>query len=426
VSQGLGGVFSGNRPRLGAGALRRFFARFDWILFVSILTLCAIGLANLHSATYSTAHSAKFDQQLVWFLVGFAVFVALSAVDYQGWYRLSWAGLIGVLGLIAYVRLFTVAIKGSQRWLTIGSFARVQPSELAKIAVILALARLLHDQATGETSTRRRLVGVVLLAAPVVMVALQPDLGTAILLALILASTGLMLVREIVPILRAAAIGLLITAAAILATKLGLPTGVAIGAGAVLTIGAVVVLRDGLPLAASAAFGALPLVWHRMEAYQQGRIMCFLDPQIDPTGRCYHILQSLNAVGSGRFSGKGYVNATQNRLNFLPEHWTDFPFSVWAEEWGFVGSVALIAVFGFLILWILKVAARAKDLFGTAICIGVAAMVFWHVVVNISMVLSLAPVVGVTLPLISYGGSSILTFFVGLGLVASVSARSQT
>jgi rod shape determining protein RodA len=245
--------------------------------------------------------------------------------------------------------------------------------------VILALARMLHDLVSGELSPRQRLLGLVGLAVPIVLVAWQPDLGTAILIGLIALSVALILVRNLWPILGVVALG-----------------------GA-----------------------AMPVLWHRMEPYQQLRIKCFIDPQIDPTGACYHLLQSLNAVGSGRLSGKGYLNATQNRLNFLPEHWTDFPFSVWAEEWGLIGSVALIALFGFLILWIVHVATRAKDLFGTAICLGVAAMLFWHVMVNVAMVLSLAPVVGVTLPLISYGGSSVITFFVGLGLVASVSARSR-
>jgi rod shape determining protein RodA len=376
----LGGAFSRQRPRLGGGRLRRVIAVFDWPLFGSLALLCTIGLANLYSATYQTAHSGKFDQQVVWFAIGLAAYVALAVADYHVWHRMVWAGLGAVIALIVYVLLFTDPIKGSQRWISLGALVRIQPSEIAKVAVILALARLLHDHAAGELSRRRRIIGVVALAVPVALVAVQPDLGTAVLLALILIAPALLLVKNLVPLL-------------------------------------------GM-IAAGAA--AMPLVWSWMGDYQQLRIKCFLDPSIDPTGHCYHILQSLNAVGSGRMSGKGFFNATQNRLNFLPEHWTDFPFSVWAEEWGFLGSVALVGLYVFLILWIVGVAARAKDMFGTAICLGVAAMLFWHAVVNIAMVLSLAPVVGVTLPFVSYGGSSAASCFIGLGLVASVSARSRS
>jgi rod shape determining protein RodA len=129
------------------------------------------------------------------------------------------------------------------------------------------------------------------------------------------------------------------------------------------------------------------------------------------------------AIGSGRWSGKGFTEGTQNQLNFLPEHWSDFPFSVWAEEWGFIGSIILIGLYAFLILWTLHIASQARDRFGATICAGVAAMLFWHVMVNLAMVTGLAPVVGVTLPLVSHGGSSVMTIFIGLGLVASVSMR---
>jgi rod shape determining protein RodA len=181
------------------------------------------------------------------------------------------------------------------------------------------------------------------------------------------------------------------------------------------------------PLVTAAAGGLVlvPFLWQGMQAYQKARVLAFLDPAADPTGTGWHTQQSIFAVGSGRLTGKGFLNATQNQLNFLPEHWTDFPFSVWAEEWGFVGSVALLAVFAFLVLWVLHIAFRAPDRFGTVTCLGVGAMLFWHVVVNVAMVIGLAPVVGVTLPFISYGGSSTVTFLVGLGLVASVSLRRQ-
>jgi rod shape determining protein RodA len=209
------------------------------------------------------------------------------------------------------------------------------------------------------------------------MIAFQPDLGTAILLGLVVGSVCLLLVVKLWPF--AAGVG----------------TAVAV----------------------------LPLLWDHMRGYQKDRVLAFIDPAADPTGAGWHTQQSIVAVGSGRISGKGFLDATQNHFDYLPEHWTDFPFSVWAEEWGFIGSIALLAVFLFLILWTVNVALQSRDRFGTALCLGVAALLFWHVAVNIAMVVGLAPVVGVTLPFISYGGSSTITFFIGLGLVSSVSQR---
>jgi rod shape determining protein RodA len=167
----------------------------------------------------------------------------------------------------------------------------------------------------------------------------------------------------------------------------------------------------------------VPLLWAYLHDYQKQRIWTFLDPSRDPSGAGWHARQSIFAVGSGRLSGKGFMDGTQNQLNFLPEQTTDFPFSVFAEEWGFVGSLVLLSLYVFLILWIINVASQARDRFGATLCLGVGAMLFWQVVVNIGMVTGLAPVVGVTLPLVSYGGSSVITVFLGLGLVASVSIR---
>ncbi|HLU65267.1 MAG TPA: rod shape-determining protein RodA, partial [Kofleriaceae bacterium] len=315
--------------------------------------------------------------QVMWTSAGLGLYIVITAIDYRTLHRLAWIGLaLAVIAIVA-VKLLSDPIKGSQRWFELGS-VNVQPSEVAKIAVILALARLLHDRAQGEMQGPAEVAPALIgLALPIVLVAVQPDLGTASLIALIALSVGFLLVKNLWPL-----------------------------------VGGVAV-----------ALALLPVLWERMEEYQRGRVLAFLDPSADPTGLGWHTQQSIFAVGSGRMSGKGFMDATQNHFNFLPEHWTDFPFSVWAEEWGFIGSVALLLVFAFLVLWIVNIALNARDRFGTAICLGMAAMLFWHVVVNIAMVLGLAPVVGVTLPLVSYGGSSTIAFFVGLGLVSSVSLR---
>ena len=365
-------------PAIGTSGVRRFLRRFDWPLFGLIVLMAGIGLANLYSATARTAHSGKFDSQLVWTSIGLGCFFLFAAIDYRSLHRLAWMGLAAVLVAIVLVRLLSDPIKGSVRWLELGGI-RFQPSEIAKLAVIVALARLLHDRAREELGPGELVAGLFGLIATVMLVASQPDLGTSILLTSIIGSVAALLAERLWPLVAAAAVGLSLT----------------------------------------------PLLWERMHEYQRSRVLAFLDPAADPTGAGWHTQQSIFAVGSGRATGKGFLNATQNQLNFLPEHWTDFPFSVWAEEWGFVGSIALLVVFAFLTLWIVNAAMRAPDRFGTAICLGVGAMLFWHVIVNVAMVVGLAPVVGVTLPFISYGGSSTITFFVGLGLVASVSLRRQ-
>ena len=327
--------FALSRASIGSNRFRRFLARFDWPLFLTVAVLAGVGLLNLYSGTVGTPHYAKFGQQILWIAAGVGCYLVLSAVDYRTLHRMAWFGLIAALIAIVGVHLLADPIKGSQRWLEIGGVT-LQPSELAKIAIIVGMARLFHDRSMGEmkswTELGPPLVGILL---PVALVAVQPDLGTSILLALIIASVSFLLAVNLWP--------------------------TAIGIGAVLAM--------------------VPLFWDKLFGYQQDRVLAFLDPSADPAGAGWHTQQSIFAVGSGRLTGKGFLEATQNHFNFLPEHWTDFPFSVWAEEWGFIGSVALILIFGFLVLWTVNVALQARDRFGTAICLGMAAMLFWHVVV---------------------------------------------
>jgi rod shape determining protein RodA len=245
--------------------------------------------------------------------------------------------------------------------------------------VILVLARLFHDADVHRLSWQDVVLRVSVLLLPVLMIAVQPDLGTSILLVLIMLTVGFLCMQNLWPM--------------VYVTLAGLAT--------------------------------VPLIWEKMHWYQKQRVLAFLDPSADPTGAGWHTRQSIFAVGSGKIVGKGYLQGTQNQFDFLPEHWTDFPFSVWAEEWGFAGSVLLLALFMFLLVWVVNVAMSARDRAGAVICIGVGAMLFWHVVVNVAMVLGMAPVVGVTLPFISYGGSSLLTFMIAMGLVASVSLRKH-
>ncbi len=369
------------RASIGAGRWWRFRVSLDWPLTITIALITAIGLLNLYSATQGTAHAGKFTQQVGWVVVGAITFSAMTNIDYRALLRVAWIGLGAVLVLLVLVQLLgrSGLAKGSTRWIAFSGVLRVQPSELAKLAVIMVLARLLQQTDPGAYRWRSLALPGLALLLPVGLIAIQPDLGSAILLWLMILSVGYLAMPDIWPMVHVTLGGML----------------------------------------------AIPVVWETMHDYQKQRVLAFLDPAADPTGTGWHTLQSIFAVGSGKMTGKGFMQGTQNLFNFLPEHWTDFPYSVWAEEWGFIGSVVLIVLYAFLLLWILNVALRARDRAGAVICVGVAAMTFWHVVVNIAMVLGLAPVVGVTLPFISYGGSSLVTFFVAMGLVASVSLRKH-
>jgi rod shape determining protein RodA len=368
------------RATVGVSRWRRFRAAVDWPLIVTVLAITSIGLLNLFSATVGTRHHAKFDTQVQWVIVGAIGFAACTIIDYRSLVRLAWIGLGGAIALLIVVKLIgeNAHGKGSYRWLNIFGMG-VQPSELAKLMVIIALARMFQDGELSRYEPRALAIHLVVLAIPIGLIATQPDLGTAILLSLIILTVGFLAMPSVWPMVHVTLAGLL----------------------------------------------AIPILWEQMHDYQKNRILAFLDPSSDPTGNGWHTRQSIFAVGSGKILGKGYGEGTQNQFDFLPEHWTDFPFSVWAEEWGFAGSVFLIAIFIFLIVWCLNVALSARDRVGAVICVGVAAMTFWHVVVNIAMVLGLAPVVGVTLPFISYGGSSLVIFFCAMGLVANVSLRKH-
>ncbi len=375
---GSGGGFDLPRAQVGVSRWRRFRAGVDWPLVLAMVAIAAIGLLNLYSATHGTRHAGKFDQQVRWMFVGAIAFVVATVIDYRAIVRLAWFALAAAIVALIVVDVVGQGAKGSERWLYIGTLGG-QPSELAKLAVILVLARLLHDTAGAKPSWQSLVPRIAALVVPVVLIAVQPDLGTASLLTLIMLTVGFLAMRDLWPM--------------------------------VYTLFVMVL--------------AVPILYETMHDYQKQRVLAFLEPSADPNGSGWHTRQSIFAVGSGKVTGKGYMEGTQNQFDFLPEHWTDFPFSVWAEEWGFLGSLVLIVLFGFLIVWILNVAVNARDHAGAVLCTGIAAMTFWHVVVNVAMVLGMAPVVGVTLPFISYGGSSLLTFFLAMGMVASVSLRKH-
>ena len=379
------------RATVGLSRWRRFRAAVDWPLIATMIALCAIGLLNLYSATRGVKHHAKFDTQVQWMIVGAITFVAATIVDYRSLVRLAWPGLGLAALLLVVARIFGAPADSNHgatyRWLNLGGMG-LQPSELVKLMVILVLGRVFAQSEPSHYTPRMLAIRLVAIAAPILLIAVQPDLGTAVLLSLIVLTVGFLAMPSVWPMVY-------VTTSALL---------------------------------------AIPILWEKLHGYQKDRILGFIDCGSQPVhtaaekllrDTCWHTQQSIYAVGSGKVWGKGFLEGTQNQFNFVPEHWTDFPYSVWAEEWGIVGSVFLLAIFAFLLVWILNVALSARDRIGSVICVGVAAMTFWHVVVNVAMVLGLAPVVGVTLPFISYGGSSLVTFFLAMGLVANVSLRKH-
>ncbi|MGE5184508.1 MAG: FtsW/RodA/SpoVE family cell cycle protein [Acidobacteriota bacterium] len=369
------------RATIGVSRWRRFRAAVDWPLIVTIVMLCTIGMLNLYSATHSVNH-AKFDKQVQWMIVGAIGFVVATVIDYRTLVRLAWIGLGGAVVLLLVARLFGHPDPSNHgytyRWLNVAGMG-IQPSELATLMVIPVLARLFRDAEPASYAPAYFAPRLAVLLVPIGLIAVQPDLGTAVLLTLIVLTVGFLAMPIVWPMVYTTA-GLLL---------------------------------------------AIPILWEKLHTYQKDRLLSFIDCNVAPTKTCWHTMQSIYAVGSGKIWGKGFLDGTQNRFGYVPENLTDFPFARWAEEWGFAGSIALLAIFGFLLLWTLNVALSARDRMGSVICVGVAAMTFWHVVVNIAMVLGLAPVVGVTLPFISYGGSSLVTFFLAMGLVANVSLRKH-
>ncbi len=357
---------------------RRFFSNFDWKLLGLILAVSLLGLVNLYSASHAGGEAGSvYIKQAYWLGVGLLLMVIVALPDYRLLETYAYAVYGASLVLLLWVLVSGRSVSGGQRWIQLGGFG-FQPSELAKVALVCVLAKFfLGGQAGQPYSLRDLLVPLALLAVPFVLVALEPDLGTALLLVAIFFSVVFM-------------IGLRWKSFA-------------------------AVLLSGL--------AALPVGWSLLKDYQRARVMTFFAPETDPLGAGYHAIQSKIAVGSGMLTGKGFLKGTQAHLYFLPERHTDFIFSVWAEEWGFVGSATLILLYAALILWALNIARHSRERFGRLLALGLTANLFWQAVVNVGMVLGVLPVVGVPLPLFSYGGSSFLSTMLSVGLLMSVSMR---
>lgn len=345
----------------------------NWLLVILIVMVAGVGFAMLFSAAGGNIDPwAK--RQIVRFGVAFGIMIVVATINIRIWLRYAYALYFLALALLVAVEVAGHVGMGAQRWISLG-FVNIQPSELMKIFLILALARYYNASAIEDIGRISRLfVPIMLTVAPTVLILRQPDLGTAIMVAL---------------------------------------------------TGAVVLFLAGVRLwkfvvVGIAGLAAAPIAWQFLHEYQKKRVLTFLNPETDPLGAGYHIIQSIIALGSGGLMGKGFMQGPQSHLHFLPEMQTDFIFTMLAEEFGLAGGLALIILYALILTYGMIIAARSRNQFGRLVASGITSTFFFYVFINIAMVTGLIPVVGVPLPLVSYGGTVMLTLMIGFGLVIGV------
>lgn len=352
----------------------------EWQLVLIMLLLCSVGLVLLYSAGYNkqTGESIAFNRQFLSLCVGFAMFMLFALPKPSFWRHMAMPIFAFSCLLLIAVLFNGVVAGGARRWLSLG-FIRIQPSEFMKLALILAMARVfvLKSAPTDGYTLKKLFIPFLVLVIPVELIRLEPDLGTALCHVLIGGS-------------------MLLIAGVRFGTFLKL-----------FTVGTLLLIP----------------AWSLLHDYQKKRVLNFMSPESDPLGSGYHALQSKIAVGSGSYFGKGFMEGTQTQLRFLPEQTTDFIFSVLAEEWGLVGAIIVLFLYAVLLLRVLYIARKSQDSFSAYLCFGVAALVFWHIVINIGMVIGVLPVVGLTLPFLSYGGSSLVVMMSSLGIVFGIAIR---
>ena len=361
----------------------------NWKLVLLILAVCAVGIVILYSAgkaecsdpykcliSYGSWHPWAISQ-IPKILVGFFILIVVAVIDLKVWVKYAyWIYGVSLLLLIG-VTLFGHVGMGAQRWLNLG-IVRIQPSELMKIALVLALARYFNSITLQSIESFKGIIPPLLLViVPVSLVLIQPDLGTALML--------------------------LFSASAIFFV-----VGVQLWKFGIVILGGII---------------SMPIAWHFLHTYQKNRVLTFLDPERDPLGAGYHIIQSKIALGSGGVFGKGFLNGTQSHLNFLPEKHTDFIFTMLSEEFGMIGAVLVILINFLIIAYSFVFALRSSSYFGKLMAIGLTTNYFLYVIINIAMVLGLLPVVGIPLPLISYGGTVIISVMTGFGIILAVNTN---
>ncbi len=350
-----------------------------WGMVFLVCLVACIGFAALYSAAGGNIEPWA-SKQIERFLVGLVGLIIIALIDIKIWYRLTYPIFIIGFILLIIVEVMGHTGMGAQRWIDLG-FIQLQPSEFMKIAVVMALARYFHAASQEEMrSIRFLLPSLIFIFLPVGLVLLQPDLGTSLMI--VMAGVAMIF-------LAGAPIWLFIT-------------------GGVLTA------------------VSMPVAWYFMHDYQKQRVRTFLEPESDPLGAGYHITQSKIALGSGGIEGKGFLQGTQSRLNFLPEKQTDFIFTLWAEEWGLMGGLFLLTLMGLIFIYGIAIAWNCRHAFGRLLSMGLIVNFSLYVFINIAMVMGLIPIVGAPLPLVSYGGTSMLAVLVGFGLILSCNVHRDS
>lgn len=357
-------------------------SKFDLNAVWVMLCLTAIGIVNLYSATYASqgAEAQFWKQQLMWFGLGTVFSVAAYFVHYRVLERFAYAAYAFNILLLILVLVVGKSALGAKRWLGVGGFT-IQPSEFMKITIAWTLAKYFHDDQFRESYDLKSLsIPILLILIPVMLIMAQPDLGTAMIV-------------------------LAVSASVILFVKVSpkLLIGIALMAAIFLPVAYKFVLKE----------------------YQRQRIVTFINPQSDPKGKGYNSIQSMIAVGSGQFVGKGFTKGTQSQLNFLPEHHTDFVFSVFSEEHGFVGFLVLLILYVTLLANGLKIAYGSNDKFGMLFSFGLCALFFWHIFINMGMTTGIMPIVGVPLPFMSKGGTFLLSCMLCISILTNIANKKS-
>ncbi len=353
--------------------------KFNWSLLILEVLIFAIGIGNITRAPGVASKSpGLYTNQLLWFGLGMAATALILLFHYSALSRTAYLIYFANILLLVAVLVVGKSTLGAKRWIGFGAF-RIQPSEIMKLSTVIMLAKYFEtDRTIGGYGFKELLLPTLLVAVPAFLIMMQPDLGTAMVILFTYAS--MMLFMKIKP----------------------------------KTLITIVI----------AAMIAMPVAYkYGLKPYQRQRIISFIDPMADPKGSGYNSIQSMIAVGSGQIFGKGYRQGTQSQLNFLPEHHTDFIFSVYSEEWGFLGSMVLLALYLIFMLNGLSVAHQSHDKFGVLLAFGIMSIFFWHVVINMGMVMGLLPIVGVPLPFMSYGGSSLMTSIIGVAILTNIANK---
>jgi len=355
---------------------RRFLLSFDWLWFLALLCLAAAGVLAIWSTTEGTNLTSYFGRQLVYLSIAMAGFLILLYFDYHLYSDYITFIYIIALALLCLVLIMGKTIHNNKSWIPIGPFA-FQPSELVKLVVIVALAKYYSESEREYLELGELVVGGMIVLVPVLLVMLEGDLGTAVTF---------------------------------------LPIYFALSFLAGLKKKHVVIMILAIAVAA-------PAGWLLLKDYQKGRIETVFNPSTDPHRRGYQSIQSEIAIGSGKFLGKGFKQGSQGQLGFLPARHTDFVFAVWAEERGFIGSIGLLLLFLFVTFRMMRAAREAKDKVGTMVIIGVLGLFLFHIIINVGMVLGLLPIAGIPLPLVSAGGSSLISSFAAMSLCMNIKMR---